>query len=150
MSISADDTTGRAKVGRIVVGVDGSAEARRALAWAAHQAEVTGASLETVMAWEIPAMIFGPVVWPEGFDPRTDAGRLLDGEIEAVLGSAPTIALSAVVEEGQAASVLHRAAEGADLLVVGSRGRGGFAGLVIGSVSEHLAAHAPCPIVIIH
>ncbi len=150
MSISADDTTGQAKVGRIVVGVDGSPEARRALAWAAHQAEVTGASLEVVMAWEMPAMLFGPVVWPEGFDPRADAGRLLDEEIEAVLGTNPALALSAVVEEGQAAAVLHRAAEGADLLVVGSRGRGGFAGLVIGSVSEHLAAHAPCPIVILH
>jgi nucleotide-binding universal stress UspA family protein len=54
------------------------------------------------------------------------------------------------VVEGQAASVLHQAAQGADLLVVGSRGRGGFTGLVIGSVSEHLAAHAPCPIVIVH
>jgi nucleotide-binding universal stress UspA family protein len=150
MSISADDSTGPDKVGRIVVGVDGSAEARRALAWAGHQAEITGASLEVVMAWEMPAMLFGPVIWPEGFDPRADAGRLLDEEIAAALGTAPTIALSAVVEEGQAAAVLLHAAEGADLLVVGSRGRGGFAGLVMGSVSEHLAAHAPCPVVIIH
>jgi nucleotide-binding universal stress UspA family protein len=150
MSVSADDMAGKAKTGRIVVGVDGSAEARRALAWAARQAEITGAGLEVVLAWEMPAMLFGPVVWPEGYDPKADAGQLVDAEIEAVLGANPDIPISAVVEEGQAAAVLQRAAGGADLLVVGSRGRGGFTGLVIGSVSEHLAAHAPCPIVIIH
>ena len=136
--------------GRIVVGVDGSEPARRALAWAARQAELTGAGLDVVMAWEMPAMLFGPVVWPEGYDPRSDAVRVLEEEVAAALDPGSAIPVTMRVEEGQAASVLHEAARGADLLVVGSRGRGGFTGLVIGSVSEHLAAHAPCPIVIVH
>ena len=133
--------------GRIVVGVDGSPQARQALAWAARQAQLTGATLTVVTAWDLPAALIGPVVFPASYDPAAEAEATARQEIEAVLGSSAAVAVH--VSEGHAAPVLIEAGTGAELLVVGSRGYGGFSGMLIGSVSEHLASHAPCPLVII-
>jgi nucleotide-binding universal stress UspA family protein len=135
--------------GTIVVGVDGSGQARQALGWAARQAELTGARLLAVTAWEMPAALIGPVVFPETYNPAADAEHLARQEIEAVLGMTPPVPVDLIVAEGHPAPVLIEAAKGADLLVVGNRGYGGFTGMLIGSVSEHLASHSPCPLVII-
>jgi nucleotide-binding universal stress UspA family protein len=135
--------------GFIVVGVDGSEESREALRWAAHQAKLTGASLKAVTAWEIPTMVGWAPVFPVDYDPESLAGRILDEAILAVLGSHPDVTVERVVTEGHPAPLLIAAAAGADLLVVGSRGHGEFAGMLIGSVSEHLVSRSPCAIVVV-
>jgi nucleotide-binding universal stress UspA family protein len=139
--------------GKIVVGVDGADSSKAALRWAVHQAELTGSQVEAVIAWQYPPMIggfgFGPVAAVGiNFD-EIAAKALSDAIAEVVLDPATPVHISAAVIEGHPAQVLLRAAEGADLLVVGSRGHGGFAGALLGSVSQHCAHHAPCPLIIV-
>jgi nucleotide-binding universal stress UspA family protein len=134
----------------IVVGVDGSVESAEALQWAADQAERTGARLHGVIAWQLPVFYGGapPVIpfqqWSQ------DARRALEETAEKVLGPRWQDRLEVTVAEGHPAQVLLHAAEEAELLVVGSRGHGGFAGLLLGSVSNHVTAHAHCPVVVVH
>jgi|SRR4051794_21236671 len=132
-------------IGRIVVGVDGSTASTDALRWAARQADLTGASLEAVTAWSYPTTYGFPVIadvdWEKG------ALTVLDEAVDKALGREADVTRRAV--EGHAALVLTEAAQGAELLVVGSRGHGGFAGLLLGSVSEHVVTHAPCPVVVV-
>jgi nucleotide-binding universal stress UspA family protein len=137
---------------RIVVGVDGSQPSQEALAWAMRQAEVTGASVDAVIAWHDPVVIggmpHGPVAVLEQAAFGEFAATTLGNSIRDV--SAPSsVSVNPVVRRGNAAQVLIEAADGADLLVVGSRGHGGFAGALLGSVSQHCVHHAPCPVVII-
>ena len=138
---------------RIVVGVDGSPAAREALAWAVRQAELTGASIDAVIAWHNPVVIGGMPYGPIAVLEESDFGRFaaitLDNSIRAVVGADRAVSLRPVIQEGNAAQVLVDAADGADLLVVGSRGHGGFAEALLGSISQHCVHHAPCPVVII-
>jgi nucleotide-binding universal stress UspA family protein len=138
---------------RIVVGVDGSPSARQALKWAIRQAELTGAGVDAVIAWHYPVMASGygwvPPSAMEDTDFAAIAEKVLAAEIAESVDPAASVRLATVVREGNAAEVLLDAADGADLLVLGSRGHGGFAGALLGSVSQHCAHHAPCPIVII-
>ena len=69
--------------------------------------------------------------------------------LAAVLGTEPSVRIEQEVLEGHPAQLLVTAAEGADLVVVGSRGHGGFVGMLLGSVSQHVAAHAPCPVLVV-
>jgi nucleotide-binding universal stress UspA family protein len=137
---------------RIVVGVDGSPASQEALAWAIRQAEATGASVDAVIAWHDPAVIAGlprgPVATLEEAAYGEFAATVLGNSIREV-GARSAAKVNPVVQHGNAAQVLLGSAEGADLLVVGSRGHGGFAGALLGSVSQHCAHHAPCPVVII-
>lgn len=138
--------------GKIVVGVDGSASSKAALRWAMRQAELTGSSVEAVIAWQFPPMIgafgFGPVpAMMLNFDEI--AAKTLADSIAEVVDPETTVRLNTAVVEGHPAGVLLKASEGADLLVVGSRGHGGFASALLGSVSQHCAHHAPCPLLII-
>jgi nucleotide-binding universal stress UspA family protein len=138
--------------GRIVVGVDGSESSKAALRWAVHQAELTGAQVEAVSAWQYPPMIGGFGLGPASamalnFDEI--AAKALSDSIADVVDPATSVHISTAVIEGNAAQVLLRAADGADLLVVGSRGHGGFTGALLGSVSQHCAHHAPCPLIIV-
>ena len=140
-------------MGVIVVGVDGSPESLAALRWAAQEARLRGAMLRAVHAWFMP-MVFtsGPplLVLPEAGDELGEEGdKVLSDALEAVAPDVEGLALERSVVEGSAAHCLLRAAEGADLLVLGSRGHGGFHGLLLGSVSQQCAHHAPCPVVIV-
>jgi nucleotide-binding universal stress UspA family protein len=137
-------------VGKIVVGVDGSAGSRAALRFALEEARLRRASVTAVFAWSIPFVADVPTgLLPELLaDFRTDADQLLDEAVAAV-GDTGGIEVERVVVDAPAGRALTEAARGADLLVVGSRGRGGFKGLLLGSVSAQCAHHAPCPVVIV-
>jgi nucleotide-binding universal stress UspA family protein len=135
--------------GLIVVGVDGSDSSIDALRWAVGQAELTGASLEIVTAWKFQLSYGFSPTWPSDFDPPKDAGRMLSEIIERELKDHDELTVRKTVIEGYPAPVLLEAAEHADLLVVGSRGHGAFAGMLLGSVSEHCTSHAKCPVVVV-
>ena len=134
--------------GVIVVGVDGSESSREALRWAARQAEVTGAEMRAVMSWEIPTAVYW-VPFPEGLDLEANARKLLAATVEETLGPDPAVPVSQVVLQGHPAPSLVDESDGAELLVVGSRGHGEFAGMLLGSVSEHCVARAHCPVVVV-
>jgi nucleotide-binding universal stress UspA family protein len=134
---------------RVVVGVDGSASSLRALRWAADQARRTGNRLVVVTTWEFPTTYGWVPPYPPDFDPGGDARRLLQEAVASELGDDPGVEVELVVEEGHAAPVLVQQAKDATLLVVGSRGHGGFAGMLLGSVSEHCVHHAACPVIVI-
>ena len=134
---------------RIVVGVDGSPSSIKALRWAIRQAKLTGAEVEAVTAWSYPSG-YGWAPFSDGaVDLEGDAGKILAEALAEVSGIAPDVVVEPLVVYGHAADVLVRAAKGADLLVVGSRGHGGFAGMLLGSVSQHCVHHAPCPVLVL-
>ena len=138
-------------MGRIVVGVDSSAEAAAALRWALDEARLRHASLEVVHVWVFPTIgeLPGGAVNAFVNDLERAATDLLDRVVDPIVGTDPGVEVERRVLEGAAASVLVEAAAGADLLVVGSRGRGGFAGLLLGSVAQQCLHHATCPVVVV-
>lgn len=133
---------------RIVVGVDGSPASVAALRWAARQAELTGSSLEATISWEHPVYYGNEVLYDEQFDWAGLARSALARAVTEA-GTDEAAAFRAFVVEGHPAAVLVDASAGADLLVVGSRGHGGFTGLFLGSVSQYVTAHADCPVVVV-
>lgn len=145
-----DETAGTGRP--IVVGVDGSAASLDALRWAAHQARIAGAPLRAVTAWTFPEhpTPFGLV--PD-IPPPSDELDVVRARLEEV--TTPAAAAEGVTEvemdvvTGDATSVLVEEAADAQLLVIGSRGLGSFAGALLGSVSEHCVRHAPCPVVVV-
>ncbi len=135
--------------GRSVVGVDGSQHSQQALRWGAHLAAIFGARLDAVTAWEYPPSYGWAPVSAE-WNPGQDVEKVLDDTVRAVFADRPPAGLLRQVREGGAAKVLLDASVGAIMLVVGSRGHGGFAGLLLGSVSANVAEHASCPVLVIH
>jgi nucleotide-binding universal stress UspA family protein len=134
---------------RIVVGVNGSPSSEAALRWAVRQVERTGAKVEAVTVWWYPPGYgLAPVSDDEVADLEGEAGKTLAKALAEVSGLAPDVMVNPRVVEGQAAEVLLQAARGADLLVVGSRGHGGFAAS-LGSVCQHCVRHAFCPVVVV-
>jgi nucleotide-binding universal stress UspA family protein len=133
----------------IVVGVDGSDSSRQALIWAVHYAELISAEVTAVISWSYPTG-YGIGAIAADWNPGEDARDLLTETIASVLGRDIAVPLTQVVQEGNAAQVLLDQARDAQMLVVGSRGHGGFAGLLLGSVSAHCAEHAHCPVLVIH
>jgi nucleotide-binding universal stress UspA family protein len=142
----------------IVVGIDGSEDSKDALRWAARQAELTATTVTAVMAWQLP-VTFG-TVWqmPATYgrshdlsqvDFAADAKKTLDAALEEVLGPGAHVAVTPQLVSGHAAPVLIEASRHAALLVVGRSGHGGFAGMLIGSVSQHCVSHAACPVVVV-
>ncbi|MFF1909578.1 universal stress protein [Kitasatospora sp. NPDC058218] len=137
---------------RIVVGVDGSPASERALRWAVDYAKLVGGGVQAIAAWEYPAFYgwSGLAVPPaEGFNPEELAGRTLSETVAKVVGDDAGVRITEAVMPGNAAQALLEAAAGAALVVVGSRGLGGFSGALLGSVSRHLTEHAPCPVVVV-
>jgi nucleotide-binding universal stress UspA family protein len=132
---------------RIVVGVDGFESSKAALRWAINQAKLTGAMVEAITAWHIPAGT-GWVPAPDMPDYQDDAFTVLSEAIAEMAAVDPDVQVRPRVVEGQAGRVLVDAAAGADLLVVGSRGHGGLAEALLGSVGQYCVHHAPCPVLI--
>lgn len=136
----------------VLVGVDGSAGSRKALTWAAAEAADHGADLVVLNVWSPPLLppAGGPSV-PHGGVP--DPSQLAADELVAVvrdeLGDDPPVVVRPEVQQGHPAELLIEHSAAADLLVVGTRGHGGFAGLVLGSVSQHVAAYAKCPVTVV-
>lgn len=152
-------------VSKIVVGVDGSEHAQAALQWALDEAAAKGAQLEVVHAYDrVPYWQF----YAEGGVMSASLSQTIEDEVSAAEQGAAEAAKATIdrmiedlddtkgveieavtVADNNAAGALVERSADADLLVVGSRGRGGFAGLLLGSVSQQAASHSRCPVVII-
>ena len=137
---------------KTVVGVDDSGGARAALAWAAHHAAATGGRLRVVHAYELP------VAWIDVYAPELPQWRqraqrvaeeMTEEVVSEVLEPGNREGIEVKVVEGSPVDVLHDESRDAAVVVVGSRGRGGFSGLLLGSVSQRVAQHAACPVVIV-
>lgn len=139
---------------RIVVGVDSSHGSKAALGWALNQARLTGAAVEAVAAWQQPPTYeysYGAIPFPSSDDSIAAITEKVLAETVAdvvATGDQP-VDVRIKVARGPAAQVLLEAAVGAELLVVGSRGHGAFAGMLLGSVSQHCTHHAPCPVIVV-
>ena len=133
----------------IVVGVDGSPSSKAALRWALQQARRAGGRVQAVTAWELPASYgWAPVLPYE--DLAVTAGKVLGESVQEALGyDEPDVPVLESVVAGHPAQVLIDASAHTGLLVVGSRGHGAFAGTLLGSVSQHCAQHARCPVVVV-
>jgi nucleotide-binding universal stress UspA family protein len=142
-------------MGVIIVGVDHSAGAEEALRFAFDEAQLRRTTLRAVHAWRFgyigAASLEGavPVLGADLEEHRSAARAVLDAMIREAIPEARDVEIERRVVEGAAAAVLVEESRGADLLVVGSRGHGGFAQLLLGSVSQQCAHHAECPVVIV-
>jgi nucleotide-binding universal stress UspA family protein len=139
--------------GLIVVGIDGSESARLAAQWAAREARLRNAAVRLVSAWDLPTYGFSFAAVGISDNMMKAVQRAAEDNLadatDEVRAIAKEIDVSTEVVAGQAAGVLLEAARDADLLVVGSRGLGGFRELLLGSVSQQCANHAGCPVVIV-
>jgi nucleotide-binding universal stress UspA family protein len=136
--------------GRIVVGVDGSSHSEQALRWAIGQARLTGQPVEAVISWSVPVDYgAGALGALTDVDWEGAATSTLMDTVAKAVDSSDAERVSQRVVMGHPAQVLLDAAADAALLVVGSRGRGGFKGMLLGSVSQHVVARAACPVVVI-
>jgi nucleotide-binding universal stress UspA family protein len=139
----------------IVVGVDGSEPARDALAWALAQARLRGSSVRVVCAWSIAMPVYSGMGLAVAGVPELEESFQLAAEqtlretLASLTDEARGLRIETSAVGGMPARVLVDAAQGAELLVVGSRGHGGFTGLLLGSVSQQCAQHAPCPVVVV-
>ncbi|MEU8120429.1 universal stress protein [Spirillospora sp. NPDC049024] len=130
----------------VVVGYDGSTGGVQALEWAAGEAQARGLSLTVLHVWDV--YVGGPIAMPV-VDLRGVAEENLNNGVAHVREVAPDLSVRGVLARGQAAARLIEAGRAADMIVLGPRGLGGFAGLVLGSVGAQVAAHAPCPVVVV-
>jgi nucleotide-binding universal stress UspA family protein len=131
---------------RIVVGVDGSPHSDEALRWAIEVAEARNGEVMAVFAWQVPFLSF-----PGAFDRDELERASKEFIVETVsrVSKTPPVPLLTLVAEGDPAASLIEASQGANLLVVGTRGRSPWSGLLLGSVSQRCAAAAPCPVVLV-
>lgn len=132
---------------RIIVGVDGSKLSERALEWAITEARLQGARLHVITAWDFPPVVVG-------MEGTLDVSQLESGAVRlqaTALERCPhdDIQVTTEVARGNAARMLIDASTNADLVVVGSRGHGGFAGLLLGSVSNQVVHHSACSVVVV-
>lgn len=133
----------------IVVGVDGSAGSKLALEWAARIAAAEDAVIDVVGAWEYPVNL-GWTAVPAEYSPKQDIEKAIVQVVDEVFGPERPPGLRVLTHEGNAAGVLIEKSADALMVVVGSRGHGGFVGLLIGSVSARVAEHAKCPVLVVH
>jgi nucleotide-binding universal stress UspA family protein len=133
---------------RVAVGVDGSDTAQRALDWALDEARRRQAAVEVVHAWTPPLLAAPTLAYNYG--PFDDAARcVLDAALDKADTSNLPVPVRRTIRPGSGGHVLVEAAKDADLVVVGSRGLGGFKGLLLGSVSHQITHHSSCPVVVI-
>jgi nucleotide-binding universal stress UspA family protein len=133
-----------------VVGVDGSEESKVALRWAGLMAHRTGALIDAVTVWSYPVVYGWEAAGTYTIDWPGEAEKSVIATVDDVFGPDRPAGLRTFALEGDSAAKLIEHAAGAQLLVVGNRGRGGFRGLLLGSVSTKVAAHATCPVLIVH
>ena len=133
---------------RVVVGVDGSPASLQALQWALGYASATNSLVDVVVAWEWPTSLAWSAPFPSDYDPDMNAQQMLDDLIEHQRAEHPNLVIDGRVVEGDPATVLESASNGAALLVVAQRGHGELVGLLLGSVSEHCVTHAHCPVLV--
>jgi nucleotide-binding universal stress UspA family protein len=147
-------------MGTIVVGVDGSEFALRALEWACREAQMHGSRIVAVHAWDVPIAtlaLYGPGIEPVPIDEREVervAREALDAAVQQALrhveGADGLEIDRRTVHDSPVSALIETArSEGADLIVVGTRGMGGFKALLLGSVATGLAHHSPVPVTII-
>lgn len=131
----------------IVVGVDGSQSSVEALRAAARLSEALAHPIEVVIAWQWPPL---SPYFSGDWAPEHEAAALLEAALTEAFGSHTPDGLTRIIQKGSAALVLVEESRRAEMLVVGSRGRGGFAGLLLGSVSAQCVEHARCPVLVVH
>lgn len=153
-SRSSDDNDDAASMsaGRIVVGVDGSASSMEALRWAWRFAALYGTGVDAVITWDPPPYFngVGSMYLPVAWNPRSDSLDYLERTIDGVFGDERPDDLRLFAEEGAASRRLLAHAKDAALLVVGSRGHGGFHNLLLGSVSSKCANDSTCEVLVVH
>ncbi|AOY70812.1 universal stress protein [Arthrobacter sp. VKM Ac-2550] len=133
---------------QVVVGLDGSDGSRAALDWAVSEARLRRGKVRAVTAWQPPAVTAGMegLIW----DPASFEAAAKNEQTRALKRvPAEDVPISRLLVQGSPAAALLDASKDADLLVVGSRGLGGFSGLLLGSVSTHLIHHAVCPVLVV-
>jgi nucleotide-binding universal stress UspA family protein len=135
----------------IIVGVDGSAHSLRALDWALREAQIRSAPLTVVAVNPALVSYWGAVTYPEGKIDQEQAHQEVQAAVDKAVSSlaGPPPQVTVKVTPGSPATELLEAAQAADMVVVGSRGSGGFSRLLLGSVSTQVAHHASCPVVVI-
>lgn len=121
-----------------------------ALRWAARIAPALDATITAVAAWHFPVDTGFGWSMPPGWDPEAAAREVLEDALTTAFGDKPPQGLTRRTVMGHAAYVLIEESRSAQMLVVGSRGHGGFAGLLLGSVSSACAEHAQCPVMVVH
>jgi nucleotide-binding universal stress UspA family protein len=135
----------------IVVGVDGSGSSSDAIRWAVDEARLRKTNVEAVYAWQSPLVMGFQYIPPDLIDPEAldrHAREIVEAAV-AEVGDVPDVEIAARAVEGPPPGVLIDASRDAELLVLGSRGRGGFQGLLLGSVGQQCVHHAVCPVVIV-
>ena len=143
---SEDPSYGSAEP-RLVVGIDGSPGSARALRWALHEARIRSAAVEAVFAWNYPALHAGLRGPTDKY--RTAADLMVASATSWAAEWEPDVPFHATASAGSAVPALIEASRGADLLVVGSQGQGGFHDALLGSVAHQAARHATCPVVVV-
>lgn len=136
---------------RIVVGIDGSEDSRAALRWALQEGRLRQASVEVVHTWHLPYVGASPYIVPvlDSDTYEKAARQVMDSVVDAEDTTGLPAPVTRSVVSGGAAGAIVEQARDADLIVVGSRGLGGFKGLLLGSVSQQVVHHAPCPVVVV-
>ena len=137
-------------MGVVVVGVDGSDASMDALRFAGGEARLRAVPLRVVCGWTLPAAQGSPgATWPDPTIYEEAAQHTVDASMTAIADELEGIEVESRVVVGGGTSALLENSSDADLIVVGSRGRGGFKGLLLGSVSQQVVLHAPCPVVVV-
>jgi nucleotide-binding universal stress UspA family protein len=149
-------TTVHRNLGRIVVGVDGVSGSGAALDWAVSEAQLRGVPIHVVMTWQESQIYGADGIGTLGMNPLKDTTRELSPatsrEVAQLAENASRghdVMMTSEAVEGHPAEALLLAAEDAAMLVVGSRGHGGLAGVLLGSVGQHVVPHARCPVVVV-
>lgn len=132
----------------VVVGIDGSPDSVRALQWGAQYARYAEAPVHALIGWH-SAPVYGytaMVSWDDSDRLKEEAAQVLAQTVREALGDDAQV--TERVEQGHPSEALVKASEEAQLVVVGSRGHGGFTGMLLGSVSQHCVTHARCPVTV--
>jgi len=134
----------------VVVGVDGSEASKSALRWSKLMATATNSTIDAVLVFQYPVAASGWAPAPADWNSGDDAQKTLTATVDEVFGADRPLGMRLIVREGDAARVLLHESADAQMLIIGSRGHGGFMGLLLGSVSAKCAEHATCPVLVLH